>query len=89
MYYVLFYSLNIICKDVQLAMGVGKFGRRWKKVAEFMGSGLTGPMCCERWKSQLDPVAVAKKKPKLWTAEMVCPYVLLVCPYVLFFLLVV
>jgi aspartate aminotransferase-like enzyme len=56
-------------------MGVGKFGRRWKKVAEFMGSGLTGPMCYERWKSQLDPEVVAKKKPRLWTAEMVCSFV--------------
>jgi Myb-like DNA-binding domain len=59
-------------QDLKLALAVGQLGRKWVKVAEFMGGGVTRDMCFDRWRRHVDPRVAAKKKPKgPWNPEKV------------------
>jgi hypothetical protein len=60
-----------------LALAVGKIGKKWVKVAEFMGGGVTRDMCFDRWRRHVDPSVAAKKRRKgPWNDEKVCMYIL-------------
>ena len=50
---------------------MAQFGRDWKRVAEYVGRGVTNDQCFSRWKRHVNPEVAALKGKGAWTEEEV------------------